>query len=188
MAFLTNRNNIEPMLRLVAWMMVLFCLVSAIMTFQGTCSNQFASCNSISNSIACFRAFWKTIVMFHGVLCENFFPAFAFVIIFNSNFPLFGMPVLCSSHSMALFAYFRFAPLFAIFILTYFAFILTLIFEYLAFMKLRKWFNLFATRTGFRYDCFRHGLFLYKRLCLGRLQASPVFGSVYYTVNKGNVE
>ena len=60
------------------------------------------------------------------------------------------------------------------------------------FVKFRNWKNLFAFRTSFCYDCFRHFRFLYKRFCL-ELRAStilalnsPIIKTAFCSV-KGNI-
>ncbi len=188
MAFFTNGNNIKPILRGISFvMMILLCLLTAS-AFQSISSNQFARCNSVSNSITCFRAFWKTIIMFFGIFRANFFALFAFAIIFNNNLTLFCAIVFCGGYSLTLFACFCLISLLVIFRLAYFACTLMPVFYCLVFMKFRERFNLFAFKTSFCYDLLRHNQFLTNWLCLEPLRSQSPCGLFYYTVNEGNVK
>ena len=73
----THRNNIEPMLNIIPFMMViLFCLISAIYTLQCENLGNFISGNSIINFVPCFvfiREFLSLLFCgFSSVLIEFF--------------------------------------------------------------------------------------------------------------------
>ncbi len=69
-----------------------------------------------------------------------------------------------------------------------FAFIAMSIFSCMVFVKFRDCFGLLATSASFRYDLFRHGFFLTKKLCLEPLQTHYLCGSFYNNTSQLNCE
>lgn len=115
MTFLTNRNNIEPMFRFIAFVMVIkLCLRGAVMALKGIGSGQFAACNSIIHSVFCLAPF----KMANGVIELS---------ISNCNFVFIGLPMAFSS-GFTLSCFLIFPLPFAIYSLTFLCLSVTFIY------------------------------------------------------------
>ena len=172
----TNSNNIKPMFLGIAFvMMVLLCLITTG-AFENCDTWNFACFNSIVYGTICFHAFWITLILSKIFSLAFSFTLFALHIALASYFAFFSFVITLINGSVNFFAFFALLIAFHAIL----AMITITIFLSAIFMKFRNWFDLFASRTSFCYDCVIHRLFLNKRLCLGHLQANPVFGSFYY--------
>ena len=156
MAFYTDRNDVKPMLFGIAIVvMVLLCRMVSIMAFQNISPRQCSNFDSAIYSVMSFK-----LIRMAGI-----------------KTPLCG-PVICFTHFGL-----SINPLFAV--TAYFTIVAKPIFSVLVFVEFRKWFELFARRTSFRYSCLRHGFSpIQKSLCLEPF-ALPirVCGSFYYDQN-----
>ena len=169
----TNRNNVKPMFRFVTGMMVLFRPCRAITALHRIGANQLARPDSLVNSILCFTKIQVRLIIFSTMLTMTNFIFLCLSIAFLARFTFFRLFITLVS----CFAFITFE----VFIFAYFTSVMVPVFPVAVFIKLRNWFDLFASGTSFRYDCFSHSLFPYKGLRL-ELLAEPisVSSSLYY--------
>ncbi len=146
MAFCTNRKNIKPVFGFIPQiMMIMLCRLKAQIALKcfdfGQSTSNYGAANSISRS--CFFRVVNTI-MSRSRTASNF-ALFRLLIMFSVSFSLILIRAI---------------------IITYFTITTFAGFFGAVFIKIRKRFNFFAFRTSLCYDWFRHGFFLYKKLCL----------------------
>ncbi len=195
MTFFTNRHNIKLVFRGITWMMIFLSWFWAIMTKQCVRSRQLTTPNSPIKNGLCFAAFrmFKTPLFLIGPALFAFSKfSLGFQICLSSffSFPIFldSLEFCCSTFVALSIAFlggltfFGFQISHSVYSLTSLASISKPVFTESVFGEIRNrlnWLNPLAMRTSFRYDCLRHNQFLTNWLCLGRLQAIPVFGSFY---------
>jgi len=183
MARNTNRNNIEPMFRLIVFVvMIMFCLCWAVMALQRIKPGQSADSDGGIHSICCLPMFrMLDLITFLAAFLSGF-ALFALLITLLLSFKLFALLKTFSNNS-ALFALFvtflssfeifglmiSFFVLFADLISTYFATASKPIFSASIFVKFRDWFGLFASSADFGYDLLSHN-----RLLIRRLRSEPI--------------
>ncbi len=168
-----NRNNIEPMFGFMALIMVVvLCLLSA-RTYHSFYQFYFSCQNSIMYSIYCFVILRKTLFppFVASIIGNHTF--FALMIAFFSGFSFFAFLI---STSGGFIFWFLVKFFYARFTVTAKAIEITFVF-----VELGSWMKFLASRTLFCYDCFRHGFFLIKKLCLEPLQTQYLCGSLYST-------
>lgn len=180
MAFSTNRNDIKPMLRLIAMpVMILLRRFRAINTEQRMNFRQFASIHSVIYNIFRFPTFrmtnTKTLIYSFAFLSLTIalitcFTFFCFEITSNSLTIAFSAPL-----SLTIFFY-----SFTIADLTISSMV---IFPCSIFVKFRNRLDLLANGTSFRYDLFRHCFSpIKKSYCLEPVAGHvPAVGSSYST-------
>ncbi len=93
MTFFTNRQNIKPVLRFIAGMMVFFCLFGAVMAFQGVGEGQGAGFDGIFHSINCLAPLWMIPIILLCGLSSRSFTFFALVVSFGTLLTLFALVV-----------------------------------------------------------------------------------------------
>ena len=168
MTTFANRNNIEPMLWLVRPMVILFCLFTTSTPVM-TCREQFARFNGITNFGSGFYLFG---IVF-AITFVSLLTFFSLIILLSGLFAFFGLVIL-------LLVFFVFFGL-VILVRAIFASRLQAVMVGTVFMKLRQWKDLFAFRTSFGYNWFRHFFFLNKKLCLEPSGSNALpLGSFYY--------
>ena len=199
MTFFADRNNIKPMFRGIALVVVIYlCLCGAIMTLQGINWRQFASLNGVFYSILCLTSFGMANLKAKCFFSINNFTLFTLTIsllrcftflalsiafLISSAFLTLLMTFVCSSAFFSLiiaspcgFAFFALVILFA----TNFTIRPIAVFCSTVFIKFRQRFDFFAFGTSFRYDFGSHNRLLYRRL---RLEPVAVYttavGSLY---------
>ncbi len=164
MTFCASRNNIKPLFRRIAFMMViLLCLFGTITALQGIGPRQFACFNSSINSVLGFYRFGMTITVFAGSFLVGNFAFFTLRVLFSNNLTFFASLVFSGFYEVANFA---------IRAITNWATV--------SFMKFWKQFGLFTSATSFCYSLLRHNQFLTNWLCLGPAAAHTVVGSLCY--------
>lgn len=169
MTLSTNRHNIKPVLRFIAFvMMILLGGLWAIMTEQKFRRNQFAILNGVIYSFNSFNFIWiESIKTFLG-----FFVFCCFLIFCNT----------IALNNSAFFCLFIFPSIFQI---TNFASIFISILVTCGFVKFVDWFSLFANATGFRYDYLNHNLSPIKVAVRADCSSqATVVGSSYYRRNQ----
>lgn len=102
---------------------------------------------------------------------------------------LLGVEVFFASQFMRQFAFYSLRISFSVGVGAFFTIVVMPIFIKFVFIEFRKWFDLFATSALFCYDCFRHGFFLIKKLCLEPVvRHNLTVGSFHYTIEKRGVK
>jgi len=143
MTIKTNRNNIEPMLRQIARMMVILCRLIAMRTLQRTQSRQSAFFNSLPDCLTGLMAGRMPNLISLNCIEYRHFALFRFapfaLIRFEVSLAFWGLSLLSALYFAA-----RFTRC------------LTSIFVAFVFVKFGKWLDLFASGASFRYDCLRH--------------------------------
>jgi len=184
MTFYTNRNNIEPKFRLIAFMvMVLFGLFGAIMTLQSIGSGQFTGDNGFINEFMCSCSLWMLFSIVITCASLFYFALFGLAVLFLSfsqNFStFFCLPIMALEFSYSLFALFGLAVFFECFLVKFFSLTCLLVVYKTCFttrpiallfprmlVKFGNWFNFVAFQALFCLNCFRHNQFLGNWLCL----------------------
>ena len=174
-----NRNNIKSTPRLIAVVMVLFCLFT---TRANHCfgRDQFPR----SYSIAYSRAGFEFPRHFKNGFFKRLFlgsPAgFGFSIVAAICFSLFGFTTFSRVFTNVYLPFVSFSIIFTSIVSTIFAIVLMPIFICAVLVKFSEWFDLFAIKTSFCYDMFNHNQLLYSWFRLGPITAHTVVGSFYY--------
>ncbi len=154
----TNSNNIKPMLGFITQMMMILCCIvfATIMTqryFWG--SNAIVS-YSVINSTMSFIFFWMIFSVLFSAIC----PLLGSIVSLVRQFPLFTFIIFSISLSMYFTALLSLQILLGIFRNAYFTFSCVPIWFVTIFVKLRKQFDLLASRTSFVCDLFSHNFSL----------------------------
>ncbi len=191
----TNRNNVEPMLRFIAGMMVILCLCGAVMAFQGVLAGQFAGFNSFiysTSGLLAFRMFniisFLSLLAFIALLI-TIFHCPAFLRLFITPFRCLKSFCLASPFSSR-FTFGCFMIFLLVLFIADFALILTTIFGLRVLRKFQDRFNLFANVTGFCFNRFSHLILSLQKNYLVRAGCwhLPAVGSLYCISNTVNVE
>ena len=208
----TNRNNIKPVLFIVAEIVVVLLCLFATRTSQGFNGLHFIGDNSMIDSIFCFVLFRMSDVI-------SFYNGFEFVCFSKScylSLALFrlGITFLSSSHGqpiafgLLVFTFYGPAvfavPIFSpncrlqhsafvsslVFSAANFTLRIVTVFSCAGFVKARKMFGFLASGTSFCYNRLRHGFcsFNSEKLCLEPLQAQYLCGSLYSITMPGGVK
>lgn len=164
MASTAKWNNIKPLAKIIARMMVFLGRPSAPTSvfFSWT---QGAPHNCFSDSIS------GTYFVF--IVCFVSLSAF-----------IFNLSTFCSFSSQSLFSFCFFAFWINKRLSAFLANAVMPVFHCSVFMKFRDFLNFLAMTALFCYDWFRHGFFLLKKLCLEPLQAQYLYGSSYYATSR----
>ncbi len=161
MTFTTSRQNIEPMLFGVTFMvMPVLCLFGAFMALKNIGVNQLANFYRIPYSLV-RRAFIGILIsIFNTRLFLTYSPLFTLKPFFHIFFTMIivGIFVLAQSTTWLIAAS-----------------------SIISWWIFCEWFNYFAFSASFRYDSFRHNRFSNKRFLLGPVTTLIVPGSFYYT-------
>jgi len=191
---LASRHYVKPIFgRITVPVMILLSRFMTIMTEQGIYTRQSTSLNSIIYGITgleSLRVFiLKTLVF---TLLINF-TLFALVIVFPCNFAFWGLSIFLfcfTTNSLAFwtlpiaflssFAFIRLAISLGALNTTNFAIATMIVGMSFIFIKLRKWFDLFANGTSFDYYLLSHNRLLVRRLRLEPVAAYTAVGSFYY--------
>jgi len=181
MTLYTNRNNIKTMFNPIIGMMILFCLLSAIITRQSVSSWQFTSYDGIIYSSFSKSSFGMTNR-----------------ILFHTNLTLLSLIVafICLSHRLSAIwrfkvslhfssAFFTSSILSLVKSHTVFALIIITIFAYFTFAKFRKLLSFFADSAGLCYDWFRHGFLLVRKSCLESVASHTLAVGLSYYIKVG---
>lgn len=157
----TNRYDIKPMFRGVALMVVVFfCLFGATGTLAITCLWHLPILYGIVYCIMGFSLIRIVSNIFNRSLSVSLFALKRSLVSFISNLTInFTAGTLMTNLTMAR------IPISPRPIL----------------VKFRNLFNFLAHITSFRYNCFRHGFFLSKKLCFEPLQTRCLCGFLYFT-------
>ena len=148
----TNSNNVKLMLGFISFVVVvLFCLIAAF-AFESCWLGEFASFDSIRNSVASF-GFLREFHLALGFYSLVFFGA---IILCDCSLSLFSLAIVGF--------YFLFA---------FFTPIVVPVRSVFLSVKFTEKFNLLAFATNLRYNCFRHSLISNIKLCL-----KPVTGTI----------
>ena len=150
----TNRNDINPMLRLVVPVVILLALLAAFGTFLSAGRGYFACGNGIIDHITSL-----SLMGIDGVILAGIgFALVGLVVFAGCGFSLVGL-IVCSVARLAM----RMQAVFAT----------------TALVKLRNWKNSFAFRTSLCWNGLIHNLSFVKVMFRGRLPYRAV-GSLYY--------
>lgn len=195
----TNRNNIKPMLWLIAFVVVvLLCWFRAIMTKLSIRARQFSCFNCVIYGTFGLHKVW-IFGMITFFSCQvNLFSFFSltimFLIVFHISFPLFGFSIFPTSFAIGSFAFFGLLILllvglaFSCFLIftvhnqqANLAIYLNSIFATTGFMKFRNWLDFLAFAASFCYELLRHGFSPCKKSsCLEPVAGyAPAVGSLY---------
>ena len=187
MARNTNRNNIKPMLFFVTVaMMVLLGLFGTVMALQGINSWQFASLRSGAHSTFCLLSIGISSVITFMSFNLNNSTFFALFILFLVGFEMFTFLLISFLGSLPFCCLF---VLFAILQPTEFALISIAVLINVLLVKFRKWFDILAFGTSFRYDFVRHLLLLIRSKCLESIAVYTIaVDSSYYMADWGDVK
>lgn len=205
MTRLAKRNNIEPIFRGIAFMVVVFfgCFM-AVRTLKSLGMGQIAVSDCFFNSIHSFSLLWVVLTMLAcSYPCKTFavstlvimlfsiFAFIAFVVVFTrttmSSFPFFRFAVFDFDISGYFFASFCFSVSVTIIQMAAFTITFITITASWVLVKFRNRFGFLANSAGFCYDLLRHDFFLSKKLCLEPLQTQYLCGSLHYTTSWGTV-
>lgn len=172
----TQRNNVKPMFKKVAPVMVLLSLFATftflsvnwwqLTRFNSNSYHSFGSDSFRMVTIIIFLCMLSSSFAFFGLVVtpDSSFAFFTLTVSLPCNFTFFAMVMSFSSS----FAFFSLTILLSRFTFTYFTLIIKTIFMTSVFVKIGNRFNFFALRTMFSYDCFRHGyLSPVNSCCLG---------------------
>ncbi len=159
----TCRDDIKPMSGRVGGMMI-FLRPGSALAAKSIRAREFTILHSVINNIMGFPLFRILLLVFCGGFMVDYSAIFGPSVsphgLSISCFALCGLLVLFIA-SLAI----RFVPIFSAAIL----------------IKFQQGFNLLALRALLRYDCLKHGFFLYKKLCFEPLQTRYLCGFLYYT-------
>jgi len=198
MTFETHRNNVKPMLRFVAFVVVVFLCWIAAGTLQRIWSRQFANTNGVINSGLSFNSFGmvKVILFYSSLVSLATFVSSTMVFLGEvvSRFTFFSLPIAFGN-------YYMFGALVVPFLtsLTFLTLIILFATDFTlssmaillgtVFVKLRKRFDFFAFGAAFGYDYFSHFRFLSKREWL-EPNSPPIglSGSLYCTVQNKQIK
>lgn len=182
-----NRYNIKRFK--IVWMMIFFCVFSAIVALQSIRFGQFTDSNSIHNSFCSFtlskmsntKAFiisFAFLTLAIAFLIGSTFLALPITLM--RGFAFFGL-AMAFLHNFALIT-------FLILRVAYFAFSSKTIFFTTIFIKFRKRFGFLALGTSFRYDWFSHNVLSLQKNVLVRADRATIalFGSSYCTADWGD--
>ncbi len=173
MTFYTDRNNIEPVLWCIAFMVMVVVGLAAAGTYHAFDRGEFSTINGIANSIFGLGFLWKFSLVslvsgsirYHAFLALMIsflcFSALLACFVSASCRFVFGSLVKCLHARLAISP----KPISVVSI----------------FMKITNGPKLLASRTSFCYTLLRHGFSLIKKLCLEPLQTQYLCGSLYYT-------
>ena len=186
MTFNTNRFNIKPMLFGVAFVVMVLLSLFPARTFQAIWAGQSIKSDSSINDIACFYLICiNNSVSLVGFSCDIFALFTTAVSVYIRAYQFFIVLIMTSYSS---FTFTAFMIYFIGDFSTTFALPLETVFCTAILRKFSDWFNLLASAALFCYDCFRHGFFLIKKLCLEPLQTQYLCGLFYYTNYSGGVK
>lgn len=181
----------------IIWMMIISCVRSTIKAFE-LFSRFYSTChNCISNHIFRFNSFRITFFIDRTITPMGNFGLFALFVfycsMFTSNFTFFGFTISL----LTFFVYVTLLILSMVFLefftlsiqgTTRLTLILQSIILRFIFMEFCQWFNLFAVRTSFCYNLFRH-IRSFQRVCLEPFtRPILVCGSFYYTIQNNFVK
>lgn len=193
-AFLADRNYIEPMLFGVAFMVVVFfCLRWAIVALKGFSSSQFAGSNSVHYGSSGLNAIWE--LQLHP-LVGRFVAGFSFfslsIFLATSqmrNLSLFRLPVFLVGSFMSKFTVRCLSILIHSRKVALFTPTIMSVLAKSGPVELRKVFNLLAFRTLLCYDQLRHVFFLIKKSCLEPISSYTLgLGLFHYTSIKSHLK
>lgn len=165
MTFSTYRYNIKPVLKGIAFVVViLLCWMFATVALESIGARQIADLNSIIYGKSGFYSFW----MIGSVMFICCFALICFMIFLNCfakhNFTPFCFGIFFTFLRMA-----RFAHIFISILVAW------------GFVKFIDLFSLFANSANFRYDYLRHYFLLDRKFCLESIAGyAPAVGSSYY--------
>ncbi len=172
MTFNTKRNNTKPVFWFViSYMVIIVCLFIAIITLQRIGTWQFATFNSSVYSFTGLERF--SVVYPEFCLLQTSFRALYILIL--SDFEFFGLSVFLVYGLGFISSYINVINDFSTGIATS----LVSIFSATIFAKFFNRLNFLATTAFFCFNWFRHGFFLFKKLCLEPITAHTVVGSFY---------
>ena len=177
----TNSFNIKPMLFSIAFVvMVLLCLFTTG-AFKSAWLGNSVETNSVADCVSGFSFFRMHCPCFSLALTSCYFSFFASIVfcLYNSFPFLVGFCPISPLLALIVFSTTMFVADFTL--------PLQAVFSKAVLLKLRNGFNLLATATSFCYDGFRHGFFLFKKLCFEPLQTRRLCGFSHYTTIRGNV-
>lgn len=157
MAINTYSYNIKPVFFGITFMVVVFLCLLFTSTNHSVRTWQLAMSDSIKDTTSSLA-----------------------IIALQIFFILFTFSVFAKIVTKIYFTIFTLSKYFICVIATRFTLVFMSVFGRFAFIEISKWFNLFAFRAGFCYDCFRHIRFSNKRLCLGPCAAHTAIGSFYF--------
>jgi len=178
----TNRNNIKPVFRRIAFMVMVVYRLVATRTLQRIRSRQCTSTNCATNSTCSFfiNIIWVLIMktFLHSPKSRSTFIALS--ITFVRSLTLFTPPIIFVIGFLVDFSFFTLS----IILFAGFAYSCVSIFVACMLIKFSKRFDLLASATSFRYDLLSHFRLLIRRLWL-EPYAPPVgvSGSLYYNTN-----
>ena len=186
MAFYARRNNVKPVFRRIAFvMMVVFCLV-ATGTFHGTKAGQFASPHSMIDGFVGLCLLW--VFLYVILYCSIMgFPAFfGFLIALTGGPAFFALVVALLGNLTSLGLRIQFPTG----IMAGFALIMKSVFETFILRKFRNGFDFFAFRAAFRYDLLRHNVLSLKRMLCLEPNTRPILvsGSSYFTPHTNQIK
>ena len=202
--FMTNTthwNNIKPMLRCIALMVMVFlCLYGAVIAFQSIKSGQFANSNSSVYNTSCSNfigieyvilfvrlpALFRFVIPFETISLGNF-SFFCFYVFSTGSFiylfSLLGFGIFLITLPVCLFALLSSAILFLVQGPAFFAPGLKAFFSRRLFIKIRNGFKCLALSTILGYDCCSHSCFLSKRVWLEPVGSTILpIGSLYIKI------
>lgn len=198
MTFYANRHNVEPILRGISLvMMIFFCLCGAVMALQGVRPEQFTSSDSITHSLTGLMAFGMPNLITANITKTSSLAFFSLLIVFLAGLAFFASFVTTTNRfaffalEVAFSANFVFLCLLVLPVevfLACFALVLIAIFFATVFTKFREMFGLLALVATFGYDWFRHGFLLFRKLCLEPRQTQYLCGSFYFNERKKDVK
>ena len=193
----TNRNNVKPMLMKITPVVVFLCLIGTVVALQGIDLRQLASRYSIVHSTLCLTSSRMTNAVSFLADSINGFAFLASSIMLKSNFILLLLAVLLEINFAFItltvafksgFTTFCLAICFAVFQVAKFTLSVMSIFTIWMFIKICKWFCLFANPAGFCFNWFRHNQLLSSWYCLEPLQTQYLCGLLYYTERENDVK
>ncbi len=170
MTFNAHGNHIEPVFWLVAFIVMVFLCLLATLTKKAVRARHFATRNSVINTTTCCKFLFISLVSCSLPLFA-FGSAPAFMVAYTV---CFGLPI-----GFCIFPHIFFVvwPCFS----ARFTTVVKTVGITAIFVKLRNVFYFFAVAASFCYNWFRHGFFLFKKLCLRAVQTQYLFGSLYIT-------
>lgn len=178
--FMTKSTNWYNKQRFsVVWVMILLCFsFCASIAIKFIWSREATVSNGVVDSIFGFNLFRMLVVV--TLCCQQVNIFVILSILFLVFFFLFGSLITYSRNYTLWTSRIKFSARFAMTSIT--SFLRKL------FVKFRNRLDLFATRTGFCYDCFRH-FRSFQRDCLEPVIGyAPIVGSFYFTTRKSIVK
>lgn len=180
----TNRNDIEPVFRRIAeMMMILFCLLRAKYTLSCMNFRQFMTANSGKHGEMSFSMKRIMLSIFHRAMYSYLATLFCFAVsptvFFGNHSSFLAFVIFLTCASMSLFALCCLLIGLGMFFFAGFTPASMPILIRLGFVKFaeRLYFSTFGTM--FCYALLRHDRFSNKRLCLEPGEVRPSFGSLY---------